>query len=365
MLTTSLIALAIACTGSDNQQSLGPSLVLTQTTRLAETDSFFLGRPLGFAVGEDSLRYVVTDLDAGRVLAWNDSGQAVKSWGRVGRGPGEFYGPASVTRQGDFLWVADYGSIAWKAVRISDGVEIARVSYTGSLSYAAQSSFTDTLPFGLRDEVGKTSIGLLVPGDSSVARVVSLPDAYTRLADVGIGRLSAILPVTSGEWRAVGYGALDGLYLVDQNWSITDSVVLPRERRRGITAARIREAGGGFAALMNNVSAVSSLSAMQAPGRLLAVHYDTQVESEEATILAGTLYVTVIDLAEMRACVDARVPQSGEARPAVQVRGDTLFVLRQESDDEQIATFVDKYTINTTNCRWLSLGRGPMLQEDY
>jgi len=71
--------------------------------------------------------------------------------------------------------------------------------------------------------------------------------------------------------------------------------------------------------------------------------------------------VTVIDIERRRACVDAPVPQTGAARPAVRVRGDTLFVLRQEMEETRISTVIDQYVVNTASCRWVPLVPGPML----
>ncbi len=362
-VTASLAFTAGACTRADQSASAGPTLVLTQTTVLAESDSFFTGRPLGFAVGTDSLRFLVTDLAAGRVLAWNDSGEAVAAWGRVGRGPGEFLGPAAVTRQKTLLWIADYGSLTWKAIGSTDGVEVARIPFVGDLSYTTPSRFSDTLFFGLRNATQKTAVGLLIAGDSVVSHAVPMPGEYARLEDVGIGRISAVLPVASGKWRAVGFGPLDGLYLLNDRLAVVDSVIVPASRRRGVSVRQVRAAGGGYAALMNSISALSQLRAMERPGYLLAVHYDNQVESDDAPGITSTLYVSVVDLASRRACVDARVPNAGDTRPAVQVSGDTLFVLRQELAESRISTVIDRYVVDMNRCNWLELSTGPMLSD--
>lgn len=206
----------IACAPPIEQGTASPVLTRTRTTPLVESDSLFLGRPLGFAVGVDSLRFVATDLDAGRVLAWDDTGRAVASFGRVGRGPGEFLGSAAVSLQRDLLWVSENGSISWKGVRRND------------------------------------------------AREVPMPSEFARLKDVGIGRLAEVLPAVSGPSRVVGFGPLDGVYVLDD-------------------------------------------------------------------------------------------------RPAVPVRGDTLFVLRQEVDETRIATFIEQYVVNAAARQWTALVTGPML----
>ncbi len=362
-VAASLALLGGACTRADQTAPSGPTLVLTKTTVLAESDSFFTGRPLGFAISTDSLRFLVTDLAAGRVLAWNDVGESVAAWGRVGRGPGEFLGPASVARQNDLLWIADYGSLTWKAIGSTDGVEVARIPFVGDLSYTTPSNFSDTLIFGLRNATQKTAVGLLIAGDSVVSHAVPIPAEYAQLEDVGIGRISAVLPVASGKWRAVGFGPLDGLYLLNDRLAVVDSVVLPASRRRGVSVRQVRAAGGGYAALMNNVSALSQLRAMERPGHLLAVHYDNEVENDDAPLMSSTLYISVVDLASRRACVDARIPNVGDTRPAVQVSGDTLFVLRQELAESRISTIVDQYVVDITECNWLELSTGPMLSD--
>lgn len=356
------IALCLtSCAPQDDQSTVFPELTLARSTRLSESDSLFVGRPLGFAVGVDSLRFVVTDLAAGRVLAWDDTGRIVASFGREGRGPGEFLGPAAVALQRDLLWVADYGSMIWRALRRDDAAEVARVAFTGDLTYATQSVFSDTLLFGLWDEVRGTAVGLLVPRDSAILRAVPVPSEFARLKNIGIGRLSQMLPAVSGPWRVVGFGPLNGLYVLDEGLTVTDSVVLPVVRRRGMTEEHLRSAQGGYAALMNSVSVLSLLRAMERPGHFLAAHYDLQAVDDDAPQLTATLYVSVIDIEKRRACVDALVPQSGAARPSVQVSGDTLFVLRQEMEETRISTFIDQYVVNVAACQWMPLATGPML----
>jgi len=232
-LGATLAVIMISCAPLGDQGTGSPVLTRTRTTPLAESESHFVGRPLGFAVGVDSLRFVVTDLDAGRVLAWDDAGRAVASFGRVGRGPGEFLGPAAVELQDDLVWVADYGSMSWKGVRRNDAREVSRIAFTGDLTYSTTSGFPDTLLFGLWDEVRGTVVGLLVPRDSTIGRAVPMPSEFARLKDVGIGWLAEVLPAVSGPWRVVGFGPLDGVYVLDDQMTVTDGLVLPVAKRRG------------------------------------------------------------------------------------------------------------------------------------
>ncbi len=362
VLGSSLLIVTASCRSPEATEPQGPALTLIRSTKLAESDSFFVGRPLGFAIGSESFRYLVSDLAAGRVLAWDNAGQAATAWGRVGRGPGEFLGPAAVVRQADLLWVADFGSISWKAVRISDGTEVARYTVSGTISHASPNFFADTLFFGLNDPVNKSALGLLIPKDSAIVQAVSIPAEYTRLADAGIGRFSAVFPAMTDKWRVVGFGALDGLYLLDKQFSVVDSIVLPRVSRRGVSATRYRMANGGFASAMNSVSVLSLLRPLANSDRLLAVHYDNEVQSDDLPLITAVLYVTVVDLASRTACVETRVPRVGIARPTIQVSGDTLFVLRQEAG-ERVETFVDQYIIETSQCRWIKMKTGAMLLE--
>lgn len=251
--------------------------------------------------------------------------------------------------------------MSWRGLRRNDAREVSRISFSGDLTYSTTSDFSDTLLFGLWDEVRGTAVGLLVPRDSTIGRAVPMPSEFARLKDVGIGRLAEVLPAVFGPWRVVGFGPLDGVYVLDDRLAVTDSFVLPVAKRRGITEARLRAANGGFASLMNTVSVLSLLRAVERPGRFLAVHYDLQAVSDDAPQLTAQLHVTIIDIERRRACVDAPVPRTGEARPAVQVRGDTLFVLRQEMEETRIATFVDQYVVNAAACQWIPLATGPML----
>lgn len=356
-----LLLVATGCRAEPTDLPNGPNLEEVRTVVLQEPDSFLIARPSGLSVSSGGLGFLVSDVASGRVLQWDTGGKPVRSWGRVGRGPGEFSGPAAVVRQGSKIWVADYGSQSWKALDTASGRQLEAISFSGVLSYVVPSDFGDSLWFGLRNETDHTALAVLVPGSDSAVRFLALPTAYDSLRDIGIGRLSPIIPARSGTSWIVGFGPLSGLYELDASRTVTDSFVLPTLRRRGASVAAIQRAEGRYAPLMNSMSVLTHLAPSAAEGRFVAVHYDPIVADEDSPLVQANLFVSVIDATGRVACVDREVPRTGAGRPVVQVLGDSLYVLYQELDGKAVSTRIDKYLIDTSGCDWLPLLRGPMI----
>jgi hypothetical protein len=68
-----------------------------------------------------------------------------------------------------------------------------------------------------------------------------------------------------------------------------------------------------------------------------------------------TNYLSVVDPKSRRSCVDARIPGPTDPPVRVAMRGDTLFVLSQETDGEtRISTTIRSYRVDTDACRWVA-----------
>ena len=360
----SFLAIALgsaACARSPeiSAETPGPTLELFGTVVLAESDSLLLSKPVGLAISTGNDRYIATDIAGGKVISWTATGILNNSWGRVGRGPGELSGPAAVVRSGRTLWVLDYGSQSWKQLDMQDGTQLASVPFTGSAGNDVLSEFSDTLWFGLRG--ANTVLGLLVPGNDSAIGFVRVPSIYTELAASGIGRISSITRAKTANATMLAFGALNGFYLLESDTLVTDSLLIPYARRRGMSASRLRASKGEFATLMNGISVLSSAAASSRPGEIITVHYDPTVAGTDVPRITARLFVSIINLNDRTACVDAEVSQTGDGRPVVQLVGDSLFVLRQTIVGTGVTTHVDQYIVSTATCQWLPMRRGALI----
>ncbi|MDZ4259409.1 MAG: hypothetical protein U0974_03320 [Gemmatimonadales bacterium] len=339
----------------------GATLELIASTVLVENDTFLIARPTGFVVSDDPNRFIVADVASSRVLRWAANGAPSGSWGRIGRGPAELSGPGAIVQSGRTLWVLDLGSSSWKQFDRETGAPAVAVVFSGVASNAVPNSTPDTLWFGLRRDTEGTSLGMIVAGVDSVTTGGPLPSIYDSLAASGIGRLTPIVRVRTGNHTLLGFGALNGFYLLDAANSVLDSMSIPSVRRRGASAEVIGSAMGDYLALMNGTSILSFAGPAARPGFAITVHYDPTVSGVDVPRITADLFVSVVDLDARTACVDARIPNTGDGRPVVQSVGDTLFVLRQTLDGTAITTQVDSYLVSTAGCTWLPMTQGPLI----
>ena len=358
-----LLTMLSACspeTKATSERS-GPTLEMLETVVLSESDSFLLTQPSGLAVTQRADRFIVSDVASGRVLRWRADGQPNGSWGRAGSGPGELSGPGGVIWSGASIWVLDFGSRSWKQLDASSGTQLSTIPFSGAPSNSVPSEFTDSLWVGLRVDATHTALGLLLPGADSVAQFVRLPSEYDSLGPVGIGRLTTIIRVRSGPTTIVGFGALNGIYILSEDTVVSDSVVIPATRRRGMRAQTIRASNGDFAALMNGISVLTHAGAATRAGRVITVHYDPTVTGTDRPRITAKVFVSILDFANRQACVDTEVAATGDARPLVQLVGDTLFVLRQSMTGNDVKTQVDSYRVSDASCNWLPLRGGALI----
>jgi hypothetical protein len=89
------------------------------------------------------------------------------------------------------------------------------------------------------------------------------------------------------------------------------------------------------------------------PGLLALVTVDASLGRVD---LIGSFHISVIDLAQRRACVDALVPAAPDPLSTVGFARDTLLVLQQGEDaGGEPATWIQKYRVDVTGCRWQAL----------
>lgn len=84
-----------------------PVWLATPDLRIGSSEGeVLLGRVSGLAAGPDG-GVLVADDQAQQVMEFDSCGALIRTYGRPGQGPGEFYSPAYVGVRGDSVWVTD------------------------------------------------------------------------------------------------------------------------------------------------------------------------------------------------------------------------------------------------------------------
>lgn len=103
---------------SGHQGRVEPHVREVGATVLHETDSVFVGRPFGITLSPRGDLFV-SDGANWTVLQFDGAGRFVRSFGKRGRGPGEFTSPGPLTITGDTLVV--FGGIKLQAFGVKTG----------------------------------------------------------------------------------------------------------------------------------------------------------------------------------------------------------------------------------------------------
>ncbi|MBL8988587.1 MAG: hypothetical protein JNJ80_20100 [Gemmatimonadetes bacterium] len=315
-------------------------------TRLAEADSFYVGQPGNFAV-DDRGDYHIIDRLSRSVLVFSPEGTPKVAFGGPGQGPGEAPTPTLVLFPTDStIVVTDFGE---QRAGLLDRATKAFVRRVRTDGYVVSGEVKGgTIWLGLYSQVKRTGVGAWNLATDSIQNLVPLPDVYVPGSQIAASQVGVQVAV-AGDSLLVGFTAVEPILVADGEGRVVDSLVIPAVRRRGYPPGwtEIRD----FA---ESVSAKSTLRWLRrrTDGSFFAVHYD---QVFERNALTGKIFVSVLSRDLAKACVDAPVPTSGEVRASVFSRGDTLFVLDQESGSgSRLRTFVTRYGLDTSRCTWIT-----------
>ena len=120
-------------------QSDGPTLILEDSVVLQETDEHFLGGPMEMFLGDDGSFFVI-DSFAGAVLRFGRSGRHIRTYGRRGKGPGEFSHVGIAGFASEVLGVADGNPPRNQEIELFDlqsGEHVGRVGAAGLVTALA------------------------------------------------------------------------------------------------------------------------------------------------------------------------------------------------------------------------------------
>lgn len=332
------------------QQS--PILRPLTRVKVAESDTFLLGRVAGASVGPRG-QYLLIDGAEARVLELNPQGQLTRAFGRPGAGPGELRMPTALAISGDtLLSVLDFGQRRVMHWNLQTGAVRGSFPLMGRITQ-------------LQYRGRELRIGLLDPQSSAAVHVVSptgergrgegrRPQLFEQSPPL-LAAFGAVFFADDGEDTYAVFEVSNSLHHWRRGAIVADQTPLPIVARKGVRVelfdALLRDPGQA-ATLAYDRSIPYALQRL-GPGLLALVTVDATLGK---TDLIGSFHVSVLDLVQRRGCMDALVPAAQDPLPSVAFAGDTLVVVQQGEDaGGEPATWIQRYRIDVSGCRWLAL----------
>ncbi len=351
----------------------GPGLLPLDSVLLAEPDTFYVGRPTSLVVDPFDGAFYVTDPFSRRIYRFARDGSPVRSYGRPGRGPGEFNAAFDVVVVDDSTVAAP--SLDPPAMSVFDRRtgELRRSfpipSLLGGTGQAAV--VHGAVWFPTRSFEQNTSLFVWLPASDSIRIMGSIPPEFERSRAAGgffhiVQGTSAL--AHAGQSVLVGWAGVNAVERFDRAGRRMESIDIPRVRRRGVPPYAQEWIDQGRRGPLRSYAAMEELhSKMRQFARLSNglfgfTHHDLRVIEDHrptrTTIFGADLYVGVLSAHLDSACVDTLVPAGGDLDPTSAFLGDTLFVLdRRIADDERVETRVLMYELDTSTCDWLPTRR--------
>lgn len=290
----------------------GLRLVATGEIRIVESDSAYVARPSFMSVASSG-RFLITDNYFDHVNAVDREGVVVAKVGRQGSGPGELGGAGfSFPLNDSVLVIWDSRSGKLNLFHPESGEFIRQVAFPG------------------------------VPRDASVSE-----DA--------VWVFNGVMVEDVGESLLVAFTGTDTILRVSDDGSILERYGIPHVRRRGVPPDVVERMSSlrEWSDLIEVLSSVRALRRLPT-GPVAILHYDLTADRQAAS---AQLFVSLLDLSRRRACVDGEVPTLGEMVPVPAFRGDTLFILDQETDPRttSIRTSIRSFLVDPSDCDWREL----------
>jgi hypothetical protein len=358
--TALLLALLAGCRSAENDgagraaaesASVAPDAIhKVDEVVLRETDSVFVGRPIGIVVGPDGTIFVSDDVED-RVASFSRTGSLGRVYGRVGRGPGELLAPARLGMIGDsLLLVADDTRGRVTVYDVATGEYLYDVPVTGTSG--GLSVRRDTVWMGLRHFATQTGVVTWSDRNHTPRYLVDFPASYKASRQVATvyGDVQ-ILPL--GDSLLVSYFASPDLLLTDLDGHVRRTLRIPAVRRRAIPAdversyraARTRNERASLVPLLADAHRLSS-------GMLALVSYDIDWPGQVPLRRAWVILLTP-DL--QQGCLDLPLPLSRDGMGQVAFHGDTLVTLEQEVQGLATRLVSRRYVVDEDACTWQPL----------
>lgn len=347
------ITTAVPASGQRSAPRTTPALIAFDSVVLSENDSVFVGLVGGFGVAPTG-RYFVSDRRNQVVFEFSSRGQHVRTFGRRGRGPGEFTDPRALAVGGDTLLVV-YGGINLHAFDLRTGdllwqrlpgarmLQVLSVHQGRVLSNAV-----------LGQTQGKrASLAAISGAHDSAQRGGPLPAPFgdSPVIDQSFGFLQMALWSRDSVAVALA-GASDWIFVGRFGTTAYDSVFVPRVARRAGPSQRLiqelkRDPSGVEPADLFRVSAPWALGKLSDGG----YGYVTMEPVQENNRITGVIRASKVHPQGTKTCADMLIPVPIDPQPRAVFGGDTLFVLSQDETRELVPrTTIRKYLLSTVDC---------------
>jgi hypothetical protein len=278
----------------------------------------------------------------------------LRSYSRKGRGPGEFTVPGAMALVDEHhLAVADWQTEQVQWLDLSSG-KATRNVLTAGLPYTMvtrhDTLFLGTLGRGSR----RTSAGAVPPQVDSVMRFGRVPPEYAE--SPGVRTMHPYVSfASSGRHLITGFTGSNILF-DSTSGNALRAFAVPSTRRRPMPNSRgmIERFNGQLSdSLVAGMGStlVGAFGAGQ--DSLLLVHLDVILSKQ---LLTADAWVSMVDLAHDRGCVDTRIRTSKAGKPIFTTVGDTLIMLEQRlTSSNRPETWVVRYGVGTKGCDWMPL----------
>ena len=362
-----LLVFLMGC-GVDEEQGgrrahAGLRLIPVDSVRLAEADTLYLGNPFSLTADPYDGSFYVSDFFADRVFRFDRDGSLRMRYGRPGSGPGEFTTPG-------VAWALDSVNLA--AVESDRGVihVFDRTSGVFRRSVPFEGILGSTVPIrtgsvywlASRNRGRSTSVMTWDTHSDSIRFVLPLPQEYMRSFE-GIGRFAAFRSrgtmTAWGDTLLVGMRGLNYLLVASPDGAVLDTLHVPVTHRRGVPANVVNIVDERVPKIDPHLvsSALDHLH-RRPDGSFILVHHDSQREGEgPSELITARVFVSMVSADRTRACVDAELPVSQDARPIHGFRGDTLLLLDRRLRGEEVQTWIVSYLVDADGCEWLPTRR--------
>lgn len=343
----SVLGLLAGCgTSGEHRAVTGPVLDTLSVITLAEPDSVPITRSAATLHALDGSWYL-SDNGSDRIVHFSATGAFLGTLGRHGQGPGEFETPVDLFQLGaDTLGVAD---LTLRRITLFTGQRADTVIAVPSEPYSV-------IVHGDRGWIGGVNVAnrtVVVRWDRRSGALTSLvpaPTAYTEGSPLA-GIHSSAKVVAWSDSVLVAVSGYAWVRVASSDGAPLDSFAVPTRLRRGAPldlpqrVSKMRDFPAMFAAASHLVT-VADIGG----GWLAFIDVDLDYDMQRGTQNPHP-YLTLVNRAERRACVDIPVPASGDVTPQEAIAGDTLYVLdRRIGEAGALATTITSYRIMPEQC---------------
>jgi hypothetical protein len=356
-----LATVAMACTeerSPGNSRTGSPTISVAFETTLQESDSLILSSPGFLAVSPSG--FVISDATFQRVLNVSRTGTIENTFGRQGRGPGEFVGLGYLFFLDDTtLAVVDHTLAAITRVSWPEGKYMGHRPFAGESLYGAvrEGSTIWLALLGPRSGVPRRAIAKWSLPNDSIDFIQIAPPEYSVHPTSPLLVFATVRLDVTGDTITSIFGARNTVELFDTTGTDLGKWELPVALRRGVpqdTKDLFTNPGTegmqsityeGIQKAFSSPRAVKRLS----NGMTAIILAD---QSANGPVITAQHWALLISRDFTRACVDGEVPISEDARPAMAFHGDTLFVIDQVLQDEKVTARLRGYLISDKGCSW-------------